>query len=506
MGQEPACAPPPPCAWPTCDWTSPHRLPSVWAGAADGADCMELWQCDASDLARWIRLGQVSSREAVISHLARMDAVNGKLNAVVRRMDDEALAAADACDAARARGEALGRLHGVPVTTKINVDHRGHPTDNGAVALKDLIAPQDAPVVANLRKAGAVFIGRTNAPAFSMRIITDNGLHGCTLNPLDRSITPGGSSGGAGAGVASGICAIAHGNDIAGSVRIPAYCNGVVGLRTGLGRVPAYSTTTAAPRPIGAQLMSTQGPLTRTVRDARLAFEVMTLGDPRDTRWVDAPLRGPPPGRPIRVAIAPELPGGYTHPAQAEAVRAAGRHLAAAGYVVEEVLPPETEEVARLWHVIGSGDVFRIVGPSIERMGDPDAVTALRLWLELFPPPNDPNVVLDALAQRDRLLLAWQTFLVDWPLIVMPTLCDLPPPLGEDQTLDGSRRILQSIRACLLSPLLGLAGLSVPVGRHGALRTGVQIIPARFREDLALDAGEVIEAAEGVVQPLDPAW
>jgi amidase len=467
---------------------------------------MEIWQLDASDLARLIRLGQISSREAVTSCLARTDAVNGKLNAIVRRMDDEALAIADACDAARSRGEALGPLHGVPVTTKINVDHRSHPTDNGAVALKGLIAPQDAPVIANLRKAGAVFIGRTNAPAFSMRIFSDNGLHGRTFNPLDKSITPGGSSGGAGVAVASGLGPIAQGNDIGGSVRIPAYCNGVVGLRTGMGRVPAYSTTTSAPRPIGAQLMSTQGPLTRTIRDARLAFEVMAGGDPRDTRWVDAPLYGPPPQRPVRVAIAPELPGGHTHPAQSEAVRKAGRHLAAAGYQVDEMLPPETEEVARLWHVICSGDVLRDVGSKIEKMGDQDAVTSLRFWRELYPAPNDPNTVLDALAQRDRLLFAWQTFFQDWPLVVMPTLCDLPPPQGEDLTLDGSRRILDSIRACLLSPALGLGGLSVPVGRHGVLRTSVQIIPARFREDMALDAGEVIETAEGAVQPVDPAW
>lgn len=466
---------------------------------------MALWHLDATDLARLIRLGQVSSREAVTACLARADAVNGKLNAIVRRMDEEALAAADACDAARARGEALGPLHGVPVTTKINVDHRGHPTDNGAVALRDLMAPQDAPVVANLRKAGAVFIGRTNAPAFSMRIFSDNALHGRTFNPLDRSITPGGSSGGAGAAVASGMGPIGHGNDIAGSVRVPAHCNGIVGLRTGMGRVPAYSTTTPAPRPITAQLMSTQGPLTRTVRDARLAFEVMAGCDPRDTRWVDVPLRGPTPARPIRVALAPELPGGYTHPAQAQAVRTAGRQLAAAGYSVEELLPPECEEVMRLWHVFGSGDVFRDLGPKIEKMGDPDAVKSLRLWLGLSPAPADPNAVLDGLAQRDRLLLAWQTFFQDWPLIVMPVLCDLPPPQGDDQTEEGSRRLLHSIRACLLSPVLGLGGLAVPVGRHGALRTGVQIIPARNREDLALDAGEVIEAAEGIVQTVDPA-
>ncbi len=466
---------------------------------------MDLWRLDATDLARLIRVGEVSSREAVAACLARMDAVNQKLNAVVRRMDDEALAAADAADAARARGEALGALHGVPVTVKINTDQRGHPTDNGVMALRELVAPEDAPVVANLRRAGAVFIGRTNAPAFSMRVFSDNALHGRTFNPRERDVTPGGSSGGAGVAAAVGMGPIAHGTDIGGSVRIPAYCNGVVGLRTGLGRVPAFSTTTRVPRPLGAQLMVTQGPHARTVRDARLALSVMMQGDPRDTRWVDVPFRGPPPARPIRVALVPEVPGGFTHPAQAAAVRRAGAHLQRAGYAVEELLPPEIEEVTRLWHVIGSGDVFRALGPMIEKMGDPDAVTSLRHWMTLSP-PAEPGAVLDAWAQRDRLLLLWQEFFVHHPLVVMPTLCDLPPRHGQDLTLEGQRSILDSLRVSLVTPLLGLAGLAVPVGSHGSLRTGVQIVPARFREDLALDAGEVIEAAEGVVQAIDPMW
>lgn len=466
----------------------------------------DLWRLDATDLARLIRLGRASSREAVTSCLERTDRVNPKLNAIARRMDDEALAAADAADAARAAGALLGPLHGVPVTTKINTDQRGHPTDNGVVALKDLIAPEDAPVVANLRRAGAIFIGRSNAPAFSMRAYAENDLHGRSYNPRDRAISPGGSSGGAGAAVASGIGPIAQGSDIAGSVRIPAYCNGVVGLRVGLGRVPAFSTTTTAPRPIGAQLMSTPGPLVRSVRDARLAMQVMAAGDPRDTRWVDAPLAGPAPPRPLRVALVPVVPGGFTHPAQSQAVRVAGGHLATAGYEVEEVLPPEIEEVVRLWHVIGSGDVFRALGPSMAAMGDADAVASMRLWLELAPPPADSSAVLDALAQRDRLLFLWQMFLQHHQLVILPTLCDLPPPFGQDLTPEGQRTLFESLRVSLLAPLLGLAGLAVPVGAHGPLRTGVQIVPARFREDLALDAGEVIEAAEGVVQPIDPMW
>src|SRR5262245_57583340 len=125
---------------------------------------MQLWQLDATELARLIWVGQASSREAVVACLARMDAVNGKLNAVGRRMDEEALAAADAADAVRAYGDVLGPLHGVPVTIKVNADQKDHPTDNGVVAFRDLIAPDDAPVVANLHIAGAVIIGRTNVP------------------------------------------------------------------------------------------------------------------------------------------------------------------------------------------------------------------------------------------------------------------------------------------------------------------------------------------------------
>ena len=189
----------------------------------------------------------------------------------------EARAAAETADAARARGHALPPLHGVPVTIKINTDVAGTPTDNGVIPLKDFIAQEDSPVVANLRHAGAIIVGRTNAPAFSMRIFSDNALHGRTLNPLDPTVTPGGSSGGAGAATAVGIGAIAHGNDIGGSIRFPAHCNGVVGLRTGFGRIPSYNATSAPTPavPVGGVLMAVQGPHTRSVRDARLALEVM---------------------------------------------------------------------------------------------------------------------------------------------------------------------------------------------------------------------------------------
>ncbi|HEU5095278.1 MAG TPA: amidase [Reyranella sp.] len=465
---------------------------------------MDLWQLDATDLARLIRNGQASAVEAVDSVLKRLHKVNPAINAVVRVYEDEARTAAETADAGRARGHALPPLHGVPVTVKINVDVAGQPTDNGVVALKELIAQEDSPVAANLKHAGAIIIGRTNAPAFSMRIFSDNALHGRTLNPRDPSVTPGGSSGGAGAATATGIGAIAHGNDIGGSVRIPAYCNGVVGLRTGFARIPSFNPTSAnVGRPVGAVLMAVQGPHTRTVRDARLALEVMARGDRRDWRWNDVPMQGPPPARPIRVAIVPEFPGTKTHPAQAAAVRQAGKHLQAAGYVVEEILPPDLERGVELWHMICVTDVFGGLWPQMQKVGDPDGIAAMRAWLELHKPVDLPTYV-SALTEREGMLFRWMSFLQQWPLVILPTLADLPPKQVADVTVEGQRQVLDSMRPALIAPLLGLPGLAVPVGGHGKLRTGVQIMAMRNREDLCLDAGEVIEAAEGVVTAIDP--
>jgi amidase len=463
----------------------------------------ELWQLDATDLARLIRLGRVSAQEATRSCLDRLHTVNPTINAVVRVLEDEALEAAREADNQRARGDALGPLHGVPVTTKVNTDQAGCPTDNGVVAYRDLMAREDSPVVANLRRAGAIIIGRTNAPAFSMRIFSDNALHGRTLNPLDPSVAAGGSSGGAGAAVATGIGPIAQGNDIGGSVRIPAYFNGVVGLRVSLGRIPSFNPSAPGGRPIGAQLMSVQGPLTRSVRDARLALDAMAAGDPRDTRWADVALNGPPAPRPIKVALMPHNPGGTTHPAQVEAVRQAGRHLAEAGYVVEEITPPDPDEVVETWHRIGSTDVLGALAPLMEQHGEPEARASMSLWLEMLP-PTDMAGVLAAFIRRDVLLHRWLTFMMDYPLVVMPTLGDLAPPHNLDTTREGQAKVMDSLRVSLLAPLLGLPALAVPVGHHGRLRPGVQIMAARFREDLCLDAGEVIEAAEGIVTPIDP--
>lgn len=465
----------------------------------------DLWRLDAVALAELIRAGTVSAREAVSAHLARLDAVNPRLNAVVPpRLHEQALAEADAADRARLAGEPLGVLHGLPVTTKINTDQAGLPTDNGVPKLKDFVAREDSAQVGNLRRAGAIVVGRTNAPAFSMRGMTDNALHGATLNPWDPAVTCGGSSGGAGASIAAGIGVIAQGNDIGGSVRWPAYCNGVVGLRPSLGRVAAFNPTVTADRRMSSQLMSVQGPLTRSVRDARLALTAMAVRDPRDPWWTPAPLVGEPPARPIRAALVTAVEGIDLHPAAVAAVREAGASLAAAGYRVEELTPPALARVTDLWHPIGLPDLNLSLRPQLADAGDPGILTFIEAWFALKG-IADLTGYLDALAERDTLLRAWNLFMEEWPVIVMPACTEHALPAGIDvRDQAGAARMLDALRFQLVLPVLGLPGLAVPTTPSDGLPTGVQVVSRRFREDLCLDAGEIIEAHLGAVTPLDP--
>ena len=183
-------------------------------------------------------------------------------------------------------------MAGVPVTVKVNIDQEGFATTNGLKLQRDAVAASNSPVIDNLRKAGAVILGRTNCPAFSYRWFTTNLIHGDTKNPRDPGITPGGSSGGAGAAVAAGIGHIAHGTDIAGSIRYPAYACGVHGLRPTMGRVAAFNAALPE-RPIGPQISAVSGPLARTIGDLRIALAAMSARDYRDPWWVSAPLEGP---------------------------------------------------------------------------------------------------------------------------------------------------------------------------------------------------------------------
>lgn len=463
----------------------------------------ELWRWSAADLAQAITHGAVSSEDATRSVLDRIEAVNPRINAVVDVMADEALQAARQADAAQRSGKACGPLHGVPVTVKVNVDTKGRATTNGVVAFRDLIAKEDSPVVANLRKAGAIIVGRTNTPAFSHRWFTDNELHGATRNPWGKGLTPGGSSGGAAAALAAGMGAIAHGNDYGGSIRYPAYACGVAGLRPTPGRVPAFNPSATAERPITAQLMSVQGPLARTVADLRVAFAAMAVGDARDPNWVPAAFAHAASSRPLRAAIAP-APFDDVVPEVRAAVEQAGRALASAGYLVEHVAPPRLGEAAELWHRMVVNDERRGFVATVRALGDAAARRNVEGHLG-YVPAIDADGLLDTFGSRLALMRAWSLFFAEYAVAIVPVSHVLPFPDGLDlQDQPVIDRMMAAQHCLLATPVLGYPSVSVPTGLADGTPVGVQVISGRFREDLCLDAAEIVEAHSPRLTPIDP--
>lgn len=460
----------------------------------------ELWRLDATELARRVRQREVSAREATTSVLARIEAVNPRLNALAEVMTDEALAAADAADAALGAGLAPGLLHGVPVTVKVNVDTAGHATTDGIVAARGHRADSDSPVVAALRREGAVIVGRSNTPAFSLRWFTDNDLHGRTLNPFDPAVTPGGSSGGAAVAVATGMGAIAHGNDYGGSIRHPAWACGVVGLRTTVGRVPSYKAS-APQRTLSNQMMSVQGPLTRSVRDAALALEVMAQGSPLDPQWTPAPLAAPSGPRRLRVAMFARHRAYDADPIVVAALEQAATWLAAAGCEVVEAEPPHFEEGAAMWRQLVMDDLRRGGQPAIERLGDEGVRAAMRGYLHGLP-ALDRDQTLELLQRRFSLCRDWAVFLEPetggHDVLLMPVSWQRPFPINADCGPPEAMAALLAAQSPLLgTAMMGLPGLVVPTGLADGLPTGVQLVAGRFREDRCLAAGALVEQAAG---------
>jgi amidase len=459
----------------------------------------ELWRLSATQLADRIRWKAVSAREAAQAALDRLEAVNPAINAVVEHRPEQVLADADAIDARIARGDDLGPLAGVPVTIKVNVDQTGFATTNGLTLQRDLVAAEDNPVVSNLRRAGAVLLGRTNTPAFSLRWFTSNGVHGRTRNPRDSNRTPGGSSGGAAAAVTAGIGHLAHGTDIAGSIRYPAYACGVHGLRPTLGRIPAWNPS-GPDRTIGPQLMAVSGPIGRTIADLRLGLEAMAAPDPRDPWWTPAPLEGP--ARP-RLAALCLRPGGMQIVPEVEAaLKDAGRRLEAAGWTVETVedvpsLHEATDMLLRLW----LGDGMPAFAAAIERENDPGAIAVLAAFRRRAP-AMEPDVIARTLQARMALTRAWSLFLDRYPVLLLPVSAELPFP--DELDLEDFDRVLAAQLVQTGLPLMGLPGLTVSTGMAGTTTVGVQVVATRYREDLCLLAGEAIEAGGIPPSPVDP--
>jgi amidase len=459
----------------------------------------ELWRRSAVEIADGIRQKAFSCHEVMTSVAARIRALNPTLNAIVFDYTEEALAEARRADGDLMAGRVRGPLHGVPVTIKENVDQAGTPTPNGLPAFAKLIAPDDAPLVRNLRRAGAIIIGRTNTPELSMRATTDNPLHGRTRNPWHPDASPGGSSGGAGAAAAAGFGPIHHGNDIGGSLRFPASACGVATVKPTPGRIAAFNPSATAERGLLAQLMSVQGAICREVQDVRLATRVMAERDPRDPWWVPAPFDGEPLPAPIRVAFT-KSPHGYPiHPEITRALERVAGWLAGAGYAVEEVEPPPITEPARAWFQVAVAEMKALLFPLGRQHGSP-TIQNIFSWYERMANAVDASGYMLGIAERTRMTRAWSVFLDRYPLVLTPFLMRPTFPWNYDaESYENTKDLFDAAIYSYGINYLALPAGVVPVGLIDGLPSGIQIVGRRFREDAILDAMSVVEGHVGVL-------
>ncbi len=463
----------------------------------------DLWRMGALELAGAIRSRQVSSREAVEAHLRRIEAVNSLVNAVAVVLGEQALEAAAAADRRAAGGGGLPRLHGVPFTVKGSIDLAGTPTTQGLKALAGAYPARDAPHVERLKAAGAIPIGRTNLASFTVRWHCESELWGETVNPWDRSKTPGASSGGDAAALATGMTPLGIGGDGLGSLRWPAQCCGISALKPTLGRIPAAASAGPAGPPLGVQLTVVEGPMARRVADLRAALAVMAGPSWRDPWSVPAPLRGPEPARPVRVALVTDPAGQGAARQVQDGVRKAAAALASAGYAVEEAEPPSIAAAAQTLLAMLSTPEFR-AGLALWRPMLP--ANTLRFLSQFYEVPGeqDPVAAMQAFMTRHSLLQAWGEFQETRPLVVAPIYTDIPFEAGTDLADGAVASTIHGMRMAIAVNALGLPAVAVPVGVADGLPQVVQVIGPRYREDLCLDAAAALEEALGVLTPIDP--
>ncbi len=429
----------------------------------------------------------------------RMRAVNGHLNAVVDDLGDEAIAHARDLDAILKSSGPVGPLHGVPVTIKENIDQKGKATPNGVKAFADVIAPDDAPIVRNLTRDGAIVIGRTNTPEFSFRATTTNELHGRTFNPWNDWASSGGSSGGASAAVMSGMGPIAHGNDIGGSLRFPSAATGAVTVKPGLGRTPAYNPSQKAERGMLAQLMSVQGLICREVRDVRLSMRSAIAYDPHDPWQVPVPFEGPAIDGPMKVGFTANTYQFEAHPAILQALETARECLVDAGYDVIEIETPDIGEIGETGYRALMGEMSVLMLPDIRKHGSVEINRMFDEYFELFP-PFEEDELLRQMARRAHFIRQWNLLLERYPLVLAPFLP--VPTYSRNRDADGKDGIMEVLGCGIWSFAMNYMGLPAGIVSprlHDGMPVAVQMVGRRFREDMILDALEAVEARVGVM-------
>jgi Asp-tRNA(Asn)/Glu-tRNA(Gln) amidotransferase A subunit family amidase len=456
----------------------------------------ELAWLSGLELAQRIRGKEISPVEVVDAVLARVAAVNGTLNAYCTVAAEEARDAATAAEVAILSGEALGPLHGVPLSIKDIIFTRRLRTTGGSRLLADHVPEEDAVAVERLRAAGAVIIGKTNTPEFGLKGVTDNPLFGVTRNPWDRARTPGGSSGGAGAAVAAGLGPLALGSDGGGSIRIPASFCGIYGLKPSFGRVPS------GPGLPGWETFSQSGPMTRTVRDAALMLDVLAGPDDRDRHSLPADGGAPYLAAcddgiaGLSVAWSADLGHGRVDPEVADLCAEAAVQFESLGCHVEVVMPT-WDDPEDMFRVLAAGEAYAAYRDRLEadeRSLDPSTVELLR-----FGETITAARYLEATLKRREFWTEVQRFLARFDLLITPTVAVAPfavdgLPITEIDGAPVSR--LGWTPFTFPWNLTGQPAASVPAGFTAAgLPVGLQIVGRRHADRTVLAASAAWEAA-----------
>lgn len=448
----------------------------------------------ATAMARAIRDKQTSALEVVEAHLQRIDEVNTALNAVVTIVRERALAEARAADRALVKGDTPGPLHGVPMTLKDSLDTAGVVSTGGTKGRATFVPEHDATLVARLRAAGAILIGKTNTPELTLAGETNNLLYGQTNNPYDLSRTSGGSSGGAGAIIATGGSPLDIGSDTGGSIRLPSHFCGITGIKPTSGRVPR--TGHVVPFGLGAVDALTQnGPMARYVEDLALTLPILSGVDWRDPAIVPMPLGDPRAVKlqDLRVAVYTDNGIKTPTPEIIATVQAAAAALSDAGLSVREDRPAVIDRTADLANQLSAADGRAWV----QRLLDKAGTTELHPWLQRRmdeAEPYDVAAFTALLEDVDTFRSQMLTFLQQYDVIVCPVCAFPAPPHGT--TFEPETR-----KGFSYTGTYNLTGWPGAVVRGGTspegLPIGVQVVARPWREDVALAVAQYLETALG---------
>ncbi|PYS82404.1 MAG: amidase [Acidobacteria bacterium] len=455
----------------------------------------EIIYSSATELARAIVEKEVSSEEVVNAHLARIEEANPKLNAVVRLTADAARARAREADAALARGDTWGPLHGVPVTIKDAFETAGVVSVGGTRGRAGYVPQEDAAGVARYKSAGAVVLGKTNVPEVSFAFESDNLVYGQTKNPYDLTRTPGGSSGGEAAAIASGMSPLGLGSDAGGSIRVPAHFCGIAGIKPTSGRTPR----TGHFPPMGGLLDSIWqiGPLARRVEDLALALPLLCGTDWRDPTVAPVPLGDPSETDVKSLRVAFHTDNGIVAPTPdiADVVRDAARSLADAGAEVSEARPPVPENAYEMLLGLYGADGGAGLRMLLMLSGTDETHALMTRLLEVLGTSSMTTAELTGLVFR---LDAWRgemlSFMRDYDLILCPPCARTAMPHGT--TFDEDNQLVFSYT--MIYNMTGWPGAVVRAGTSPeGLPIGVQLVARPWREDVALVAAAAVERATG---------